>query len=275
MNDHDRTILVPVSQKRTPYRIDPVDNPHCLRIRLPGPDVLILVPPGADPTEHRDFVSSAMRASAHSSVTDRSKDGALAALLVLLPALLMVGLIASLDASGEIFVGLSGFMQAFFVIGFMLYIGVVLAPRHGVIATLFSVEYPSRPESILRRAADEAGIRFLAEGELSRPGMEVLHRAILRDPTTVPEQVWATLWVLADRPDLYPSALDRLRDQAEDFEHERIALTQFDFRNAHQVILEDLEAAEDADEQPDEDLDLDQDFEDFSDLIPEPEPVAS
>ena len=246
MRDSSDYVLVPNSSRQTPYRIDGADNSHYIRIRQPGPDIIVLVPPGSSSADHRDFIESSMRSTARSAVADRSSDTLLKVLLfIAIPALF----VASAVFLGDSFAGPSivpdfaDVLQAALIAAVVAYAFLLFLPRVGLAYSLFNTRYPSKPEYLLRQMRDDLGVRYLTEKVLSGDqSLVTLRRVILDRPSEVPEGIWSTLWILAGGEDLYPAAIRRLHRQAKDFEDEIVDSLEGPFEAEYTVTLEDVES---------------------------------
>jgi len=246
MRDSSDYVLVPNSSRQTPYRIDGADNSHYIRIRQPGPDIIVLVPPGSSSADHRDFIESSMRSTARSAVADRSSDTFLKVLLfIAIPALF----VASAVFLGDSFAGPSivpdfaDVLQAALIAAVVAYAFLLFLPRVGLAYSLFNTRYPSKPEYLLRQMRDDLGVRYLTEKVLSGDqSLVTLRRVILDRPSEVPEGIWSTLWILAGGEDLYPAAIRRLHRQAKDFEDEIVDSLEGPFEAEYTVTLEDFES---------------------------------
>ena len=249
--NHDH-ILVPNSSQRTPYRIDEADNSHYIRIRQPGPDIIVLVPPGSSASDHRAFLQSSMRSTARSAVADRSADAVLKVLLFIVMPLIFVAATVFLgtDVVGtppglEDFEGALGGALIAAVIVYALFL---FLPRVGVASALFNTRYPAKPEYLLRQMRDDLGVRYLTERTFAGDqSLVTLRRTVLDRPEEVPEGIWSTLWILAGGEDLYPAAIRKLHRQARDFEDEIVDSRTGPFEAEYRVTLEDFESSRAAD----------------------------
>lgn len=247
MSHDPGSIHVPVNSKRVPYRVEAVDNPRYIRIRQSGPDLIVLVPPGTRAHDHRDFLLAAMRASVRGDAKDRSKDWMLKLLLFLVIPAALLGLAMSVSSIGmpAIFVPT---IRLALVSAVVLYYLLLLTPRLGLADALLYSAYPSRPEHLLRRLSQEAGVRYLTERTFSGThSLVTLRRAVLDDPASVGDGIWTTLWILAGGGPLYSSAFSALRAQAGEFEKAAVEATAQSFRDEHLVTRQDFEAASSAD----------------------------
>lgn len=248
MRDSKDYVLVPNSSQETPYRIDDVDNDHYIRIRQTGPDIVVLVPPGSDASDHRHFLETSMRATARSAVADRSSDLILKVLLfIAIPLLLIAGnmvLWSELVTPANDPMGFHSALRAAAPILTVAYLLVLLMPNVGISSSLFNTRYPARAEYLLRQMRDDAGTRYLTEKLFSGDqSLVTLRRVILDHPGDVPEGIWSTLWILAGGGELYPAAMDRLRRQARDFEDEILDSLREPFEAEYRVTLDDFESS--------------------------------
>lgn len=241
------TVSVPLSSNQPPYRVDDVSDSDCyVRIRRPGSDVLVLVPPGDDAAGTLSILLTELKAYATRNIATRRYDNLLFALLfVVVPLLLLATL--GLTAAGPF-----GFpdgsvlhraMPILMLAVLVSYLLIAVAPRVGLLHALTTVEYPKDPLVALRDMP-ETGIRYLTEGDFrDDAALEALRHDVLARPESVRSEEWAALWVLAARDSLYGSALVTVKELAQLrlTENKRAGARQFSAQM--QVALEGFESA--------------------------------
>src|SRR5699024_7890124 len=212
------TIRVPLSSNTPPYRIDEVEPRDCyVRIRRPGSDLLVLVPPGDGAAGFRTRMVEELRAYAARRISTRRLDGVLTAVLfVAVPLLLVTATVATAAGAvpfppGSVLARAAPIALAALLLGYVTFL---LAPRYGLLEAVTTVAYPRDPEDALR-GMDGAGLRYLSIDELrGDAAMEALRHDVLARPGSLHPEEWAALWALAARDDLYPSALVSIRELA-------------------------------------------------------------
>ena len=242
------TIRVPLSSNTPPYRIDEVGPRDCyVRIRRPGPDLLVLVPPGDGAIGFRTRLVEELRAYAARRISTRRLDGVRAAVLFLAVPLLLVAATVATAAGVSPFPPGSILARATPIVSLAVLLGyvvVLVPPRYGLIEAVTTVAYPRDPEDALR-GMDGAGIRYLSIDELrGDAAMEALRHDVLDRPGSIHPEEWAALWALAASDDLYPSALVSIRKLAWLRLEEAMTAGARGFAAQMQVAIEAFECAQ-------------------------------
>lgn len=241
-------VRVPLASNTPPYGIDEVGEQDCyVRIRRPGPDLLVLVPPGDGAAGFRTRLIGELQAYAARQISTRRFDGVLAAILFLaIPLLLVAATVSAAAGISPFSPGAPLARAAPIAVAALLlgYTALLFVPRYGLVETVTTVTYPRDPEDALRDI-DGSGIRYLCEDELrGDAAMEALRHDVLARPASIHPEEWAALWALAARDDLYPSALVSIRKLAQLRLDEATAAGARGFSAQMQVAIEGFESAQ-------------------------------
>lgn len=238
-------VLVPLSANVPPYAIDPTTNgDHYIRIRRAGPDLLVLVPPGADAPDLRDQLITEMKARAVEKIGPfrRSRSRHTAAFCLIVAALLAAGSAAAVTGlyrSTEVVIALLALIVvAAAAVAYTAPKAISLLGAGGCAV------YPRDPQTLLDDLPPEARIRFLTEDDLRGDGsiaMTAMHKDVLESPSTILPAEWAVLWHLAARDELYASSLVTVNRLAEFRLDESLQDNHREFAVEMQLSLDDLE----------------------------------
>lgn len=237
-------ISVPLSSRKVPYRLEADGAGRYVRIRRPGPDLIVLVPPGMNADDHETALRDAMRGAVTTRIKDRRFDLLLKILTFVVVPLVLVACIAVSNSRAVLtalpYIALS--LQIAFLVALVAYVVYLLLPAYGGIASLTSVNYPADPETLMRRLRDDSGFRYLTDRTfVGSRQLTSLRRGVIDFPQDVDDATWANLWVLAGGGELYPSAALALDDAAARYERQSVDRFGSDFQAELDSALDDFD----------------------------------